>query len=168
MIIEQTETENEIVEQTTSVTKIKCDVCGHAVPESEWDGHDFSVNPDIDREFYTISEVDDLFDAYHTEIPRHVVDDGYVGYEMNFDVPRKDMLEVLAEEVPIAKELNRDSTQTRIAKAGLKEEYSKMLGTNKFYLLDDSIHHFMYRLSIEASTDDHKHVCDECYDVIFD
>jgi hypothetical protein len=170
MIIEETEKTSELkkVEDTVTVEKIQCDVCGHAVDSNDWNGHEFSVNPSIDREVHGIRELDDIFTAYHTEIPRHIVDDGYDGTEMNFDVPEKPFFKVLAEELPILRDVQDGSTSTRIAKAGLKQEYEEKIGTSNFYLLDDSIHHFMYKLQIDESADDHKHICDDCYEVLFD
>jgi len=164
----ETETETKKVEQTTEITRIKCDVCGHAYDEDEWDGNEFSINPDIDRQAHSIYELADLFDAYHIDIPTHVVDDGYDGHEMHFDVPKRDFFEVLNEELPIAMERQEQNDKHRLAAAGLREQYSDKLGTHNFYIKDDVIHHFMYEINVDASTEDHKHVCDDCYEVLFD
>jgi len=170
MRITETETESELkqVEQTTTVEKIKCDVCGHTYTDEEWSGNEFAINPGIEREFHSIQEVDDLFDAYHVDVPTHVVDDGYTGHEMSFTAQPKTLLEALNEEIPIAMEMQEQTDKTLIAKAGLKEEYADKIGTHNFYLKDQTIHHFMYRLNIEESAEDHKHVCDDCYNVVFD
>lgn len=170
MRVTETETESELktVEQTTTVEKIKCDVCGHEFPEGEWDGKEFSVDPGIDREAHSISDLDGLFDSYHREIETHVIDDGYNGYEMTFDVPKKSFVEVLSEESNLAMDQVERSQKQQLAIEGEKRSYADMIGTDNFYLIDGSIHHFMYRLNIEASTEDHKHVCTGCYEVIFD
>lgn len=147
---------------------ITCSVCGHEHDEEEWDGHEFSVNPSIQRESHSFRELRDLFNAYHTAIPRHVIDDGYQGYEMNFDVPEKGLFEVFKEEAGVALDQQQRTEKERLGYQAMKEEYAEKLGTHNFYILDDEIHHFRYMLDAQASTDDYKHVCDECYDVIFD
>jgi len=65
----ETETETKKVEQTKTIEKIKCDVCAHVYERDEWNGHEFSINPDIDRQAHSIYELTDLFDAYHIDIP---------------------------------------------------------------------------------------------------
>jgi hypothetical protein len=164
----QTETETKKVEQTTTIEKIKCDICAHVYEEDEWNGREFSVDPDIDRRVHSIYELKELFDAYHIDIPRHVIDDGYNGHEMNFDVPKREFFDVLNEEMPIARDRQEKSTNEQLSMAALREDYADKLGTHNFYIKDDVIHHFMYEINIEASTEDHKHVCDDCYGVIFD
>lgn len=166
--ITETKTETEEVKREETVEKIKCDVCGHAFDEDSWEGREFVVDPDINRQYHSIAELDDLFTAYHKNIERHVIDDGYNGSEITIPVDQKSFLEVLAEESEFAIERSNSHTQTRLAKAGLKEEYADKLGTRNFYLSNDEIHHFMYELKVEPTTTEQRHVCDSCHEVIFE
>lgn len=165
---EVTESEIERVEQTETITQIRCDVCGHEYDEDEWDGDNFAVNPDIDREVHSINEFGDLFDCYHRKAPKNSIEEGHDGTTRDINVPQKDFVEILSKEADVAVERNKRSTEEQIAIQAQKQEYADIIGDSNFYLLDGYIHHFMYSLNIEAATDDHKHVCTDCYDVIFD
>lgn len=168
MKITQTETETKKVEQTTTIEKIKCDVCGHAYKEDEWTGNEFSVNPQVNREAESINELDDFFVAYHTKIPLHVIEDGYDGTEMTFDVPEKGFLDVLNEEIPILSKRMERGKDDRLARASKREKFAEKLGTRRFYIDGKTLHHFKYVLDVSATTNDYKHVCDDCYETIFD
>jgi hypothetical protein len=164
-IVESTETEQDWqkVERTETVRRVKCDVCGHEFDEDEWDGNEFAVNPGIEREAHSIGELSELFDAYHTGIPTHVVNDGYDGNEMVFDVPKKHFVDVLEDEVNILQSNGRIDDHVR------KEMgYVNKLGTSDIYVQDGTIHHFRYVINIDESADDYKHVCDDCYEVLFE
>lgn len=165
---EITESEIQTVEQTETVTRIRCDVCGHDYDEDEWDGNEFSVNPGIDREVHSINEVDDLFDCYHRKAPTTSIEEGHDGTTADVSVPQKNFIEVLSKEAEIAVERDERSRSEQLSIESEKQEYVDLIGDPNFYLIDDYIHHFMYSLNIEASTDDHKDVCADCYDVIFD
>lgn len=170
MRIEDRVTESEIqrVEQTETVTKIRCDVCSHNYKEDEWSGKEFAVDPGIDEEVHSINELDDLFDCYHRKIPTNAIEEGHDGRERDVRVPEKSFMEVITEEANIALERDDRTTEEQLAIESLKEEYADIIGDRNFYLVDDYIHHFMYRLTIESASKDHKHVCSDCYDVIFD
>jgi hypothetical protein len=165
---EFTESEIQTIEQTETVTKIRCDVCSHDYTEDEWDGREFVVDPDIDREVHSINEFEDLFDCYHRKIPTNSVEQGHDGREKDVRVPEKSFMEVLTEEAEVALERDNRTTEEQLAIESLKEDYANIIGDRNFYLIGDYIHHFMYRLTIESSTKDYKHVCSDCYDVIFD
>lgn len=164
----ETESEWQKVKTTNEVSVVRCDVCEHDYDEDEWDGREFSVAPSIDRESETLQEFSELFDAYHTSIPKHFIEDGCDGTEMVFDVPQKDFHEVLQKELDIIIERQGRDERTQLAIEGLKESIADKIGTHSFYILDNEIHHFRYVLNIEASTEDHKHVCDDCYEVLFE
>lgn len=164
----QTESEWKKVEQTETEEFIRCDVCAHDYPEDEWDGHNFEIDPGIERESGSLHELDEIFDSYHTSIPKHVVRDGYDGTEMGFDVPKKPFLQVLSEEAEVAMARDNRTEEEQLSISALKQEFAEKIGSHDIYLVDGEIHHFRYVLNIEATTEDHKHVCDDCYDVIFD
>lgn len=169
-IVESTETEQDWkkVERTQTVEQIRCDVCGHEYNTDEWGGNEFSINPDINREAHALGELEELFKAYHDRIPLHVIDDGYDGNEMVFNVPQRPLFDVIAEEVEVARQRQKRSEKEQMSFESEKTNYIKKLGTESFYLMDDCIHHFRYVLNVEASTDSYKHVCDDCYEVLFE
>jgi len=170
MRITETETESELreVEETTTVEKIKCDVCGHAYEEDEWDGNEFSINPEINRESHALGELEDLFDAYHKHIPQNYLDSKSNDGEINIDVPKKPLIKVVSEEAEIAVQRQERTADEQLSMQALKRNYADMIGSDNFYLVNGEIHHFRYVLNVEATTDDHKHVCNDCYDVVFD
>lgn len=166
--ITETKTEMEKVEREETIDKIKCDVCGHEYNADSWDGREFVVDPDIKRQYHSIADLEELFTAYHKSVGREVVDNKYDGSEVDIPVDQKSFLEVLSEESEFAIEQSEKNMQTRIANAGLKEQYADKIGTRNFYLTDNQIHHFMYELDIEATTEEQKHVCNSCHEVIFE
>lgn len=172
VIVNNTESESEWekVEKTNTVSYIRCDVCSHDYEKDEWNGEKFAVNPGISREANTIYDLQMYFNAYHTSIETHVIDDGYDGVEMNFDAPQRPFTKVLQKEAEIASQTETRPAAKGVAVNELKREYAGKIGVDggKFYLVDGKVHHFRYVLDIEASTDDHKHVCNDCYDVLFE
>lgn len=165
---EETESEWQKIEKTQETEMIKCDVCDHAYAKSEWDGQEMSVNPDINRQYHGIKDLSELIESYHVEIPAHVIEDGYSGTEMHFDVPPVHIERALREELNIIEQQAGMSEKSRLERHSAVKDIAEKIGTDNIYLYREHVHHFMYRLEIEASTDDHKHVCNDCYDVIFE
>lgn len=170
MRITETETESELkqVEQTTTVEKIKCDVCGHAYAEEDWDGNEFSVNPEVNRESNALGELEEQFNAYHKEVPKNYLDSKSDDGMVNIDVPQKPLFDVINEEVQVARKRQERTSKEQLSMQALKQDYADMIGSDNFYLVDGEIHHFRYVLNVEATTEEHKHVCADCYDVVFD
>jgi hypothetical protein len=164
----ETETETKEIEQTTTIEKIKCDVCGHAYAEEEWSGHEFSIDPDVNRESNALGELEELFDAYHKEIPKSYLDGKSDDGMMSVDVPKKPLFDVINEEIKVARKRQERTSKEQLSMEALKKDYADKIGSDNFYLVEGDLHHFRYVLNVEATTKDHKHVCEDCYDVVFD
>jgi hypothetical protein len=144
---------------------VRCDVCEHEYDEDEWDGNEFSVNASIEREVHNIKELSDLFETYHVSLDREVLEKED---DMTYiDVPRTDFTKSLQEELKLLQDIQTRSEREQLSIEALKDDYTGTIGTRNYYLVNGVLHHFKYVLNVEENADEYKHVCDDCYEVMF-
>jgi hypothetical protein len=163
-IVEEVEEETIEVTETERVRRVRCDVCDDSWPEdADMEVHEFAVDPDFERQFYSITELKDLLTAHYEWVDVPVVEDMDEDRELNITVPREKVVEALDKEMS----LRQGGAEYGARNTTTWKEYSNKLGSPHFYIDGDRIHHFMYSVDIEATSDDVKHVCDDCYEVVF-
>lgn len=163
--ITETKTENEWKEvtETETIKKTQCDVCEDAWTEDEdMEIHEFSINPDFRSEYHSLDELSDLVRAYYTWVDVAQVED--VDEPRNISTPREKPIEAVRTELSLIEDGATFGMNNPID----AKKYADGLGTLKFYVDGDKIHHFMYEVDIEATSDTLKHVCDDCYSAVFE
>lgn len=168
-IIEQEETTVEKVTKTETNRRIQCDVCEDSWPEDgEMVIHEFSVDRAKVEEFNSIQDLSRAIESYHTKQP---IDD-VIEADGVVDVPKSNLIPTLREELSLTgteagpNVTNVYGTSSKHT-SSKREELEDMIGDDKFYLKDGYLHHFMYRLKVEWTAEETRHVCDDCYHIVF-